>query len=597
MTPNSRAISGGSNARGRKTPTVPCEAMTRRLLALAFAASLATGLVGCSGARAPARGEATQRVFETVSPSVVAIVNDDQAQREQEAREAERVAGGHEAHMPKKVVDVSLRKEPMPHGTGFVVADASSTEPLVLTAAHVVRSPERLKLTTKKGQTVEADLVHIDEVRDVAILRPRVPLEGVPPLALATKDPPPGHRVWALGHTGAGLWALAWGVSEGITSGVVDMLGARLLLFDAPVYPGFSGGPVVTLDEGTGKPVVVGVNHAILFVGDKVASISSASSASDIRETIARRAPALEARLAAYAKSKEKEVRASLFVTKNQEVHKDATTLLPTAALEGDMQTIAAESEPTTGGYVAKVPAMAMIAGLPPGDHEVTFEVEDPNEKVIEATTRVVTTGPHERMTFATAEFRLRGAKDFHSGRFHVHAKLKNEQVGHTDVWITNPERNDEAADTVSDAEDLAEPQVEVIVAGMARADPFAIANIRAAWVEWRYPRRVEFLWYARGTRGWTGRNVQMSSFVLDAQGKIVGRGVGCVREELRPDQAWQCGGNGGDPLIGDVGRYDIVFTLNERPIAVWPMEALVHPYGHGSAIDSWMQQHQPQKR
>lgn len=566
--------------------------MTNRLLACVLAAAAAC-VIGCSGSRVPtAKGEATQRVFEIVSPSVVAVVNDDQAQREEEAREAEREAG-HQAHMPKKVVDVSLRKEPMPHGTGFVVEDASSKEQVVLTAAHVVRSPERLTLTSKKGQTVEADLMHIDEVRDVAILRPRVPLEGVPPLALATKDPPPGHRVWALGHTGAGLWALAWGVSEGITSGVVDMLGGRLLLFDAPVYPGFSGGPVVTIDADSGKPVVVGVNHAILFVGEKVASISSASSASDIRDTIARKAPAIEARLAAYAKSKENEVRASLFVTKNQAVHKD-TTMLTTAALEGNVQTISAEPDSSLG-YVAKVPAMAMIAGLPPGDHEITFEVEAPDEKVIESTTRVVTTGPHERVTFATAEFRLGGGKGspLTSGRFHVHAKLKDQQVGHTDVWIEDPDRNDEAADTVSDAEDLAEPQVDVVVAGMGRPDPFALGNIRGAWVEWRYPRRVEFLWYARGTRGWTGSNVAMSSFVLDAQGKIVGRGVGCLQPDLRPEKAWQCGGNGGDPLIGSVGRYDIVFTINDRPVAVWPMEALVHPYGHGSAIDAWLHQQQ----
>lgn len=49
----------------------------------------------------------------------------------------------------------------MPHGTGFLVEGGT-----IITAAHVVLSPDHMKVTTKKGQTVEAELLHIDEVRD-----------------------------------------------------------------------------------------------------------------------------------------------------------------------------------------------------------------------------------------------------------------------------------------------------------------------------------------------------------------------------------------------------------------------------------------------
>src|SRR5690606_9607346 len=122
----------------------------------------------------------------------------------------------------------------------------------------------------------------------------------------------------------------------------------------------------------------------------------------------------------------------------------------------------------------------------------------------------------------------------------------------------------------VDDAED-GEPRVDVVVASYGREDPFALSGIRSGWVEWRYPRRVDFTWYARGSRGWSGTNVAITAFVLDENGKIVGRGVGCLRPEMRPERTWQCSGTGGTPLVAREGKYDVVFTLNDRPIAVWP--------------------------
>ena len=67
-------------------------------------------------------------------------------------------------------------------------------------------------------------------------------------------------------------------MSEGIASGIVEMFGEKLLLFDAAVYPGFSGGPVVTLGPD-GKPRVVGINHAILFTGPRSSRRSAPSPA------------------------------------------------------------------------------------------------------------------------------------------------------------------------------------------------------------------------------------------------------------------------------------------------------------------------------
>ena len=178
--------------------------MRRRSLVFSFLAWICLPLVvaalGCGGSTPPPAPPkpAAQTVFDTVAPSVVAILNDDRADREEEIKELEKTLGD-ESKAPKHVIDVSLRKEPTPHGTGFMIEGGQ-----IVTAAHVVFRPDRLKVTTRAGQTVDAELERIDEVRDVAILKPKVPLKNVPPLALETGDVRVGEPVWALGHTGHG---------------------------------------------------------------------------------------------------------------------------------------------------------------------------------------------------------------------------------------------------------------------------------------------------------------------------------------------------------------------------------------------------------
>jgi hypothetical protein len=523
-------------------------------------------------------GAATQVVFDTVVPSVVAVLNDDRALREDEQKRAMEELGKDE-HAPRTIIDVSLRKEPMPHGTGFLIEGG-----LVITAAHVVLSPDHIKLTTRAHQTVDAELLYIDEVRDVAILKPKVELSGVPPLRLAADNPLPGRPVWAIGHTGAGLWALSWGISEGITSGIVDLLDAKLLLFDAPVYPGFSGGPVVTVDE-SGKPVVVGVNHAILFTGATVAvaSISSASSVADIREVLAHHAAPIEQKLAAYAKKRGEEARATLFITKNFSIHRDPQ-MLTTAAIAGNERSIT-----TSGEDAVRVPVVAMLFGLSKGKHEVTFELLDPADATIDSVSKSIKVEEHERVTFTSADFRFDPKS---TGHYDIVAKVGGKAIGKTVVWIEDADDDDDPVDVEhTDADDDGEPQVDVVVASFGREDPFALGGIRAGWVEWRFPRRVEFTWFARGSRGWSGTNVAISAFVLDDAGKIVGRGVGCIRPELRPEHTWSCAGTGGTPLVTREGKYDVVFALNDRPIAVWPMEAIVRTANNGQALDRWMKE------
>ncbi len=374
------------------------------------------------------------------------------------------------------------------------------------------------------------------------------------------------------------MWALSWGISEGVASGVVELLGTKLLLFDAPVYPGFSGGPVISMEDG--KPAVVGVNHAILFTGGltPVASISSAATAADVRATLAGEAPPMQKALVDYAKVQGSKTRGELYVTRTLSVHRDKN-MLTTAAILGN------EREIEAGEDVTRVPVVGMFFGLPKGETEIVFDLLDPQDKVVAETRHTAHVRDNERVGFASSDFRFDSKT---SGRYDIVAKVAGKTVARTDVWIEDPDDDEQAVDEEEDDLEGGEPTVSVVVAAGGRDEPLALLGIRSAWSEMRYPRRVGFTWFARGTRGWAGRNVAISAYVIDPDGKIAGRGVGCIRSEIRPEHTWSCMGSGGTPLVQKPGHYDVVFTMNERPIATWPMEALVR-LQNPSSFDKWL--------
>lgn len=523
----------------------------------------------------------TQQVFEAVAPSVVAIYNDDRADREAEIAAFEKSMGD-EIRAPKKIIDVSLRKEPMPHGTGFFVEGG-----YVITAAHVVFRPDKLKLTTRSGQTVDGEVVRLDEVRDIAVLRPKTPFKDVPPIALGATEIKIGERVWALGHTGKGFWALSWGITEGIASGVIDMFGAKLLLHDAQTFPGFSGGPVVTVDD-KGVPVVLGVNHALLWTGDVPIAISSAIWVADIKSAIAGEPAGVEAKIQAYAKEQKAKVWADLFITDSLSVFKD-TNKQAVAHIIGNSKTISSE-----GGAAARVPIVAMIFGLPVGDTDIEFRVQDAEEKVYATATRTVSTAEKQRVSFVSSSLEFVPPK---SGNYHVEARLAENELGHAHLKVESDDDDDEVVES-TDPDGITDgnPDVDVVVAELGFDNPLRLMGIRSAWEERSYPRRVgAFAWFARGSRGWSGTNVLVNAYVLDEGGKIVGRSDGCYMNEIRPESPWTCMGSGGSaspPLAMKAGRYDIVFALNDRPVAFWPMEAVIRDDpAPGGSLDRWLKQ------
>src|SRR6185503_9741682 len=59
---------------------------------------------------------------------------------------------------------------------------------------------------------------------------------------------------------------------------------------------------------------------------------------------------------------------------------------------------------------------------------------------------------------------------------------------------------HDHEANTASDD---GEPDVDLVVASSADDEPLALSGIRSTWVEKSLPRRVEYTFFARGSRGW----------------------------------------------------------------------------------------------
>jgi len=134
---------------------------------------------------------------------------------------------------------------------------------VIVTASHVVQREENITVGLADGSTAGAALVGRDPATDVAVLRG--PASGRTPAERAGADGlRVGHLVLALARPGRTVRA---------TLGIVSALGEswrtpegsevdRYLQTDAPLHPGFSGGPLV---DGAGR--ILGLNTAGVLRG------------------------------------------------------------------------------------------------------------------------------------------------------------------------------------------------------------------------------------------------------------------------------------------------------------------------------------------
>lgn len=129
----------------------------------------------------------------------------------------------------------------------------------IFTNAHVVgRGPSVTSLAFINEKEIEAKKLYVDPYMDIAIIKidpTKIP-PNTPSASLdCSEKPRQGIQVGTVGHPRG----LSWTVTSGIISGKqnIDM---EYLQIDAPLNPGNSGGPLVSLVNGE----ILGINTAII---------------------------------------------------------------------------------------------------------------------------------------------------------------------------------------------------------------------------------------------------------------------------------------------------------------------------------------------
>lgn len=147
-------------------------------------------------------------------------------------------------------------------GTGVIITD----DGLVLTNNHVIEGAQKITVTLDEGIQLEAEVVGVDRLADLAVLR--LP-QGEYPFLPVSEDIQlrAGDWVIAIGN------ALALPGGPTVTVGVVSALGRSrdaiggttlndLVQTDTVINPGNSGGPLISV-----RGELVGINTAVLRGG------------------------------------------------------------------------------------------------------------------------------------------------------------------------------------------------------------------------------------------------------------------------------------------------------------------------------------------
>lgn len=155
-------------------------------------------------------------------------------------------------------------------GSGFLVQDNSNQGGWVVTNYHVVSAlaidptKYRIELRATNERTVRAQLMAVDVIHDLAVLRIVPAAQGTPwpSFPLREKTLSQGSKVFSLGNP----LELGFLISEGIYNGLVESRLYDQMLFSGALNSGMSGGPAI--DEAG---AVVGVNVATRRDGQQLA--------------------------------------------------------------------------------------------------------------------------------------------------------------------------------------------------------------------------------------------------------------------------------------------------------------------------------------
>lgn len=143
-------------------------------------------------------------------------------------------------------------------GAGFILDEGGT----VLTNAHVVQGATMITATLFDGQRVTAEVVGVDPLTDVAVVRLDRVRGKLSPVRLGDSSRVKvGQRVLVVGSPFGLGFSAATGIISGWAGppGPVTGGGARLIQTTAPINPGNSGGPIV---DSEGR--VIGITTAML---------------------------------------------------------------------------------------------------------------------------------------------------------------------------------------------------------------------------------------------------------------------------------------------------------------------------------------------
>ena len=155
-------------------------------------------------------------------------------------------------------------------GSGFLVQNQGDSGAWVVTNYHVVSSlaidpaKYRIELRSTNERTVRAELMAVDVIHDLAVLRIEPDTQSTPWPSFVLRESPltQGSKVFSLGNP----LELGFLISEGIYNGLVESRLYDQMLFSGALNSGMSGGPAI--DE---NGAVVGVNVATRRDGQQLA--------------------------------------------------------------------------------------------------------------------------------------------------------------------------------------------------------------------------------------------------------------------------------------------------------------------------------------
>lgn len=181
--------------------------------------------------------KATISLFESTSPSVVHIET---------------------TELRRQLFSRRVSETPQGTGSGFVW-DARG---YIVTNFHVVRGSERI-FVSGNGFTRElAQVVGVDPVTDLAVVKIDTPPGGLQPLPVGrSADLQVGQNVYAIGNPFGLDQTLTRGIISGIDREIISVSGTTIrgvIQTDAAINPGNSGGPLLDSSRR-----LIGVNTAI----------------------------------------------------------------------------------------------------------------------------------------------------------------------------------------------------------------------------------------------------------------------------------------------------------------------------------------------